>query len=121
MSNEVKVNTININGVEYVQKGQENLSPISNVSMVRSDRAGVFFGELVKRNGGEVTLKNARRVYYWDGAATLSQLAQEGTCKPQNCKFPPAVTSVDLLGVIEIIPVTDKALKVLNSVKEWRA
>ena len=38
--------------------------------LIRGNRSGVEFGELVSQNGSEVTLKNARRIWYWDGAAT---------------------------------------------------
>lgn len=46
--------------------------------IIRGDRSGVEFGELVEQNGNEVTLKNARRLWYWAGAASLSQLAMDG-------------------------------------------
>ena len=46
--------------------------------IVRGDRSGVFFGELVERNGSEVKLANCRRLWYWDGAASISQLAVYG-------------------------------------------
>jgi hypothetical protein len=53
--------------------------------IIRSDRAGVFFGTLSEKNGSEVTLTNCRRLWYWDGAASLSQLAVDGTCAGSNC------------------------------------
>jgi hypothetical protein len=56
--------------------------------IVRTYSAGVFAGTLRERNGKEVTLHNARRIWYWAGAASLSQLAQSGTSKPNQCKFP---------------------------------
>ena len=59
----------------------------SKFKLVRTYSAGVFFGEIVSRKGKEVVMKNARRIWYWDGAATLSQLAQSGTSTPQNCKY----------------------------------
>lgn len=99
-----------------------NKAPKSNaIYMVRTYSAGVFFGEIVERNGKEVEMANARRVYYWDGAATLSQLATDGTSKPENCKFPCAVEKVFLTEAIEIIPMTEKAIKSLNSVEIWSA
>lgn len=56
--------------------------------IVRTYSAGVFAGELESRTGQEVVLRNARRIWYWSGAASLSQLAMEGTKDPANCKFP---------------------------------
>lgn len=92
--------------------------------IVRTYSAGVFAGELVEKktsNAGyfEVTLKNARRLWYWAGASSLSQLAQEGTTKPKDCKFPCEVDSVELAQGIEILPVTDKARESIAGVKVW--
>lgn len=64
------------------------MSIIGKVCMVRTYSAGVFLGTVASRDGKEVTLTNARRIWYWAGAATLSQLATEGTSKPKECKFP---------------------------------
>lgn len=62
--------------------------------LIRGNRSGVEFGELVSQNGSEVTLKNARRIWYWDGAASLSQLSKDGTSNPSNCKFTVFVDSI---------------------------
>ena len=88
--------------------------------IVRTYSAGVFAGELESRKGQEVVMRNARRLWYWDGAASLSQLAMEGTSKPQNCKFPCEVDRVELLQVIEILDVTPKAQKSIKGVKVWQ-
>ena len=93
----------------------------TNKVIVRADRAGVFFGEIIERNGSEVKMKDVRRLWYWDGAASLSQLAVEGVSKPQNCRFTVTVTTMEILGVIEIIPCTQKAVESINSVAVWRA
>ena len=69
---------------------------------------------------GEVTLKNASRIWRWDGAASLSQLATEGVSIPDNCKFSVIVPQITLLGVIEIIPCTIKAIKNISQVKTWK-
>jgi hypothetical protein len=87
--------------------------------MVRTYSAGVFAGTIVSRKGKEVVLKDARRIWYWDGAASLSQLATSGTSKPQNCKFPEPVASVLLTEVIEIIPITPAAKKSIAEVPVW--
>ena len=84
---------------------------IGKYCMVRTYSAGVFAGTIEEKNGKEVKLSNARRIWYWDGAASLSQLATEGTSEPINCKFPVEVSEVLLMEVIEIIPITDVAKK----------
>ena len=93
---------------------------VGKYCMVRTYSAGVFAGTIVKRKGKEALLKNARRIWYWDGAASLSQLATQGTSKPQNCKFPAEVTSVLLTEVIEIIPITLVAKKSIAGVAIWK-
>lgn len=90
-------------------------------AVIRSRDSGCWLGQVTYRHGDEVELADARRLYYWDGAATLSQLALEGVSKPGNCKFPPAVPRVRVLGVCEIIQVSAAALLSVRGVKEWRA
>lgn len=94
---------------------------MANKFIVRSDRAGVFYGEIVSRNGQEVEMKDVRNIWYWDGAATVMQLAAEGVSKPKTCKFSVPVESLVLLEAIQIIPCTDKAVESLDAVKPWRA
>lgn len=88
--------------------------------IARTYSAGVFAGSLESRNGQEVVLTDARRLWYWDGAASLSQLAVDGTSKPKTCKFPVAVPRVELLQVIEILDVTDKARASIEAVPVWQ-
>ena len=89
--------------------------------IVRCDRSGVFAGNIVERNGQEVTMSDARCLWYWNGAASLMQLAKDGTSNPQNCKFTVSVDSLTVLDAIEILPCTKTAEKSIRSVKEWRA
>lgn len=91
-----------------------------NYVIVRTYSAGVFAGNLKKRKGQEVVLTNARRIWYWTGAASLSQLANEGTKSPGTCKFPAPVKEVTLLQAIEILAVTPAAEKSIKGVPEWK-
>lgn len=92
---------------------------IGRICMVRSRSAGVFLGRIESKNGDEVALTDARRIWYWDGAASLSQLATAGTSKPENCKFPAPVAEILVTGVIEIIPATETAIRSISEVPEW--
>lgn len=89
--------------------------------IIRTYSAGVFAGFIKKRIGGEVILTNARRLWFWSGAASLSQFAVEGTSNPSGCKFPVEVPEITLLNVIEIIPMTDKAIASMDAVLVWKA
>ena len=90
------------------------------VVMVRTYSAGVFMGEFVSRKGQEVVLTNARRIWHWAGAASLSQLAMEGTSNPSGCKFPCPVDRVELLQAVEILDVTPKAKASIDAVPVWK-
>lgn len=87
--------------------------------IVRTYSAGVFAGYLESRKGREVVLRQARRLWKWAGAATLSQLAVDGPQLPDDCKFPCEVDRVELLEVIEILDVTENARLKIAEVKAW--
>lgn len=89
--------------------------------IVRTNTAGVFAGILDRRDGKEVELRDARRLWYWDGAASLSELAMKGTKKPRTCKFPVAVERVLLLEAIEVLDTTDAAEASIRAVPAWEA
>ena len=88
--------------------------------IIRGDRSGVFFGTLAEKNGTEVKLTKCRRLWYWAGAASISQLATDGTSNPSECKFTVTVDEIIITDVIEIIPCTEKAIKSIEGVAEWR-
>ena len=117
---------IEINGELYIKKSMaiqnEAAQKIDGLEyvMCRTYSAGVFAGYLQKREGKEVVLLKARRIWYWSGAASLSQLATEGTTAPAACKFPCEVERVELMEAIEIIPITAKAEKSIKSVAIWK-
>ena len=89
--------------------------------IVRTYSAGVFAGNLVSRKGKKVVMSDARRLWYWAGAASLSELAMRGTSTPNDCKFPVAVSRVELTEAIEILDVTADAEANIKAVPEWRA
>ena len=88
--------------------------------IVRGTDSGVFFGKLEERDGREVFLRECRRLWYWEGAASISQIAVDGTVKPENCKFTMVVDSILLLDAIEVIPCTEKAVTKIKAVPEWK-
>ena len=118
--------TMTVNGVEYVRADSVKKSqPAVNLDgldyvIVRTYSAGVFAGYLKKREGKEVELLNARRLWYWRGAASISQLAEEGTSDPSGCKFPCKVSKITLTEAIEILPCTEKAMASIKEVAIWK-
>jgi hypothetical protein len=89
--------------------------------IVRTESAGVFAGELIARDGKEAVVAGARRIWSWEGAATLSELAMSGTKKPGQCKFPQEVDHVLVTGVIEVIPCSAAGKDSIRLVPVWKA
>lgn len=110
-----------IDDVKYIRADKIQPELDGEYCIVRCDRSGVFAGIVTKEQGNEAIVKNVRRLWYWSGAASLSQLAIEGTKKPNECKFPASIPEIRLKDVIEIIPCSKEARKSLESVKIWSA
>jgi len=109
--------SIVLDGKRYVLKDEQ---PRDKYVIVRTYSAGVFAGYLSSRNGREVVLRSARRLWFWTGACSLSQLAMEGVKKPSECKFPCEVDRVELLEAIEILDVTEAARLNIAAVPIWQ-
>jgi len=117
--------TITIDETKYVRadtalKMAERIDGLE-YKIVRTYAAGVFAGyvkEFDRATRSAVVLQ-ARRIWMWKGAASLSQLAVDGTSCPSECKFPCEVSSIELLRVEEILSVTDKAQKSIKGVSVW--
>ena len=106
---------IEIDGVIYVSEATLDKDRV----IIRSRDSGVHYGFLASKTGDEVVLKNARRLWYWDGAASISEIAVSGVSKPENCKFTVRVPKITVIGVCEIIPCTSTAVKNIEEVPEW--
>ena len=120
-----KPKTIKIDEVEYVRADSVN-QPAKQLDgmdyvIIRTFSAGVHAGYLQSQNGKEVELRNARRLWYWSGAASLSQLAAEGVKNPSKCKFPCEVEKIILTEAIEIVYCTQVAQESIGGVAIWTA
>ena len=97
----------------------ENL--INQKVIARSYDAGVFYGVLADFDGNVARLTRVRQLWYWSGAASLMQLANEGVKNPDNCKFTVPVSEVVISRVCEILPTTETAQQIIEAVREWRS
>lgn len=113
-------NEIEINGIKYIRKDDlaKNEQGLDYV-VVRGDRSGVFAGYLFIRENREVTLQQCRRLWYWDGAASISDIARKGLSKPENCKFAAPIKSILILDAIEVLYCTEDAKKSIEGVAIW--
>lgn len=76
--------------------------------LIRTYSAGVHFGTLIERNGQEVHLATARRLWSWAGALSLSEIAAKG-CKINDSKISVPVEEILLTQAIEIIPISKES------------
>lgn len=93
---------------------------IGKYCIIRGRGFGVFAGTVKEVDDTRVLVENARRLWYWDGAASISQIAMEGVTAPRNCKFSMTVDSIVLRDYIEIIPTTAAAQKIIEEVNVWK-
>lgn len=95
---------------------------INKKCIIRTNRAGVYFGVLADYSSETRTaeIHNCRNLWYWEGAASLMQLATEGVKNPQNCKFTVIVEQIQVEEVISIIPCTTEAISSIESVEIWK-
>ncbi len=103
------------------EKKDENSNQDMRYVIVRTYSAGVFAGNIAKKKGKQVVLLNARRLWEWSGAASLSQLAEEGVKNPLECKFPCEVSKVELMEAIEILDTTQMCEESIKNVPVWEA
>lgn len=92
---------------------------IGEYVIVRTYSAGVHAGTLATRDGREAVLTDSRRIWYWEGAASLSQLAGDGPKRPEKCKFSVVVDTILLTEVIEVISTTPDGRKAIEAVPAW--
>lgn len=120
---ETSISEIIINGKAYVEKGAASVAaPLKDgmkYAIVRCQGAGAFAGFVQSLENKTAVIRQSRRLWYWSGAASLSQLAVDGTCKPNDCKFPVAIDEHTVNDVLEVIICTDKAKKSIEAVKLW--
>lgn len=117
---------VTINGTVYVPKESKTPNKCGlKAVLIRSYAAGVHFGYLANEKyteaGKVVNLIDSRRVWYWEGAASLSQMAMEGVSKPEKCKIAMEVREIEIVNVIETIPLTEKALLNLQKTAIWKS
>jgi len=121
MANEIQ--TIRVDDVEYVRKDSikgERQEITTDEFVIARGQGGVYMGYLKKRTDFSVTLRDARKLWKWAGAQNLNDLSQNGTNKPQECRFPPMVDEIILTGQwFEIQSVTPIAKKSLMDVPVW--
>ena len=118
-----KPKTMMIDDVKYVREDSIKTLDLdmSERVLIRTYSAGVHFGTLKEhdRATNHVTLTNAKRIYQWSGACSLSQVAVDGI-DLDNSKISIAVPEITLGRAIEIIPMSVKSATQLFEAEEWK-
>jgi len=101
----MKPQTLKIDDVEYVRKDSIENQKTGPEVIIRTYSAGVHIGTIKSKEGQEVVLTNARRLWKWSGAFTLNEVATNGVNRKESrisCNVPEIT-----LAWIEIIPVVE--------------
>lgn len=109
--------------IAHLLTGKNTSSPsphIGRVVIVRSRDAGVLYGECVAVNGHDVTLKNARQMWYWKALTgfVLVDCATKGV-KSDACKFSTHQKELTVFNVCAIFDVEPDAFKSLELVNDY--
>lgn len=108
MSNASKKIKLNIDNVDVIYVREDSINREQKTGkevIVRTFAAGVHIGEIVTKENGEVTLKNARRLWKWSGAFTLNAVATKGVDR-SNSRISVSVPEITM-PYIEIIPICE--------------
>lgn len=93
------------------KKKTPKLAPV----LVRTYSAGVHFGYLVSRDGKEVSLTKSRRIWQWQGAWTLSEIASNGLDSGRSKVGAPV--DIVLTEAIEIIACAPAGVAAIEAAK----
>lgn len=94
-----------VDDVAYVREDIVCNKKTGNEVIVRTYSAGVHIGTIKEKNGQEIILTNARRLWKWAGAFTLNKVATSGIDR-DNSRISISVPEISLIW-IEIIPVCE--------------
>ena len=91
------LNTITINGIEYVQKGTEAApQTICDKRIIVADRGWVFVGDREDHEDGSVTIRNTQNIRNWGTTRGLGELVNGPIANK---------TKFDPYGVVRCIPI----------------
>ena len=112
-----------LDGVTYTTKQEATEEQDGRrYCIIRTYSAGVFAGyidiESIKEKAAYIY--DSRRIFYWTGACSLSQLATEGSKDLDNCKIAVNVSETFLSEIIEVIPCYAAPKSDIQGANEWK-
>jgi hypothetical protein len=124
MNIDTNTNTITVDGKTYIEAGSQTILAIDTNGLkyvvIRSRDAGCHAGYLKQDNETSVELINSRRLWYWKGAKTLSELAINGVSNPSECKLGLVLPYIKIVNHCEIIHASSLAEKSIAEVPVWK-
>lgn len=94
---------------QNIRDNSSNHPMIGKHCVIRTYSAGIHIGTIKAIDGMEVLLENAFRLWYWEGAFTLTKVAKSGVSS--KSRRSEEIDEIYLTQVIEFIPTTDEARK----------
>lgn len=96
-----------------------NTSLLDKRVIARIERAGVFHGTLDYIDSEIIRLKDARRIYRWEGALSVTDMAANGLT---GGKISAPVSKVEFMtnAVIELNECSDEASRSIEAIKVWK-
>jgi len=120
-----KPDTLMIDDVKYVREGsmQKLAEEVGGLRycVIRTYSAGVHIGyvkEFGEKHPQQATLLNSRRLYNWNNACSLSQVAMDGV--GDGSRIAMELPEITLTDVIEAIPCSEKSAEFFKAVKAWK-
>lgn len=95
----------------------ETLTSLGKHCVVRTYSAGVHLGIVDQKEGTNVVLRDARRLWKWNGAFTLNEVAAKGVSKAGS-RISDPVPFIELTEAVEIIPTSLAAQETFEAVRE---
>ena len=119
-----KPETLMIDDVKYIRADKSRIADKVDglqYCVVRTYSAGVHIGyvkDFAVKHPQQATLINSRRLHYWDGAASLSQVAMNGV--NSSSRIAMEIPEIILTDIIEIIPCSEEATEFFKGAKAWK-
>lgn len=119
-----KPDSIKIDDVEYVRADRQKMAESVDgmqYCVIRTYSSGVHIGyvkEFAEKHPQSCVLLKARRLHYWSGACSLSQVAMDGVSSDSRIAM--EIPEIELTDAIERIPCTEQAAKFFQEAKAWK-
>ena len=96
-----------------------NTSLLNKKIIARIERAGVFHGTLDYIDNEIIRLKDVRRIYYWNGALSVTDIAAKGIT---GGKVTVPVSTVEFMSdkIVELNECSDESTKSIEAIKPWK-